>query len=257
MHRQQLTINCLYVSMIVAFLYLMNMSGAVRAAGDQDATQASSDAKPSSHLPVIFTPPRRGAPQARIGAGARGKWSEAIFLCAMAPEQVGLTRQVQPALYWYTNKPSAARFKLESISEKGLESVLEVMVESGKSPGVEHLNLRDHSISLSPGIPYQWSVTLVKDEEDRSSDIVASGVIELVKPDSALNNLTQENHGVEGVRTLASNGIWYDAISTISTLIEKTPDNIDTREIRASMLMQVGLKGAAKADRQYPVPVTR
>jgi Flp pilus assembly protein TadD len=51
-------------------------------------------------------------------------------------------------------------------------------------------------------------------------------------------------------RTLAANGIWYDAIGLYSELIDARPNDRGLREERAALLDQVGLKDVANYDRQ-------
>ena len=49
-------------------------------------------------------------------------------------------------------------------------------------------------------------------------------------------------------RLYAEAGLWYDALSSLSDLIEATPDNPGLRQQRAALLKQVGLTDAAASD---------
>src|SRR5436190_9662156 len=58
--------------------------------------------------PIIYKPPKRGAPGGREGAGTRGSKEpimrgarEPLTLAVLAPQDhTGLTAQEQPVLYW-------------------------------------------------------------------------------------------------------------------------------------------------------------
>ena len=52
----------------------------------------------------------------------------------------------------------------------------------------------------------------------------------------------------QAVFRYAEAGLWYDAIATISEMIEKTPDDRKLRKQRASLLQQVGLWEVARYD---------
>ena len=52
------------------------------------------------------------------------------------------------------------------------------------------------------------------------------------------------SHGTELVAVYASEGIWYDALETISSMIDKSPEDQGLVAIRASLLDQVGLHAA-------------
>ena len=111
--------------------------------------------------------------------------------------------------------------------------------------GVQHLNLADHNIRLEPGVPYQWSVALVMDADSRSTDVMASGVIELVEPDQAVSSRIAGSRGTDLVAAYANEGIWYDALDTISSMIEAAPADQELLAIRATLLDQVGLQAVS------------
>lgn len=48
----------------------------------------------------------------------------------------------------------------------------------------------------------------------------------------------------------AENGIWYDAIASVSTRIEAAPSDPELRAQRAALLQQVGLSDVADFDRR-------
>ena len=192
-----------------------------------------------------YQPPQRGAPQARVGGGTRGAGGDMPELQVLAPDHVGLTTHAQPALYWYAHTPVAAHIEFALIDEAAIDPLLEFETGEVKVSGFQHLNLADHKITLEPGVPYQWSVALVMDEDSRSSDVMASGVIELVEPDETVSSRIAGSRGTDLVAAYASEGIWYDALDSISSMIEASPANQKLVDIRATLLDQVGLQAVS------------
>ena len=189
-----------------------------------------------------YQPPQRGAPQARVGGGTRGTGGDMPELQVLAPDHVGLTTRAQPTLYWYAHSPVVAHIEFALIDDEAIDPLLEVETGEVKVSGVQHLNLADHNIRLEPGVPYQWSVALVMDADSRSTDVMASGVIELVEPDRAVRSRIAGSRGTDLVAAYANEGIWYDALDTISSMIEAAPGDQELVVIRATLLDQVGLQ---------------
>jgi hypothetical protein len=53
---------------------------------------------------VTYTPPKRGAPGGREGAGTRGLQTLPILAVLTPKDHTGLTVQEQPVLYWYLSQ---------------------------------------------------------------------------------------------------------------------------------------------------------
>jgi len=207
-----------------------------------EASAADADVVSAKAAPVIiYKPPVRGAPKTRVGAGSRGS-GDATMLQVLAPDHAGRTTVAQPALYWYASTPGVAHFEVALIDAEGIDPLLEVDAGDGKVAGIRHLNLGDYGVSLQPGVPYQWSVALVGDADNRSSDLVASGIIERVEPDEQLANRIGNSSGTALVNVYASEGIWYDALHEISILITESPGDASLVAIRDKLLEQVGLQ---------------
>ncbi len=211
--------------------------------------QAADDNTPSvktvtAPFGVVYKPPLRGAPQARVGGGTRGSGSDAV-LHVLAPDHVGLTAQAQPTLYWYARTASAARLEIALIDAEGIDPLLEVEADTARAAGIQHLNLGDHGISLKPGVSYQWSVALVADAGSRAMDLVTSAVIEMIELDEHQTSRIKGSSGLQRVQALAGEGLWYDALDEISLLIAASPDDDSLRAARNQLLVQVGLEEIA------------
>ena len=193
---------------------------------------------------ISYKPPLRDAPQAMVDETTRGTDGEAATLQVLAPDHAGLTLQAQPTLYWYARNPVATRFEIALIDKDKSDPLLEVEAGNKKVAGIQQLDLGDHNLSLQPELTYKWSVTQVIKEGSQSTSVIASGVIERMEPGEGLTSRIEKSHGMELVGVYASEGIWYDALETISSMIDKSPEDQGLVAIRASLLDQVGLHAA-------------
>ncbi len=205
-----------------------------------NAVQVSAVTKKLS-LPV-YRPPKRGAPAARVGGGTRGIEGVLPNVYVLAPDHVGLTTHEQPTLSWYMSKPTAIHFEFSLIDENGIEPLLELTLEADNlRTGIQGLDLAKYGIKLKPEVQYQWSVALVPDSEKRSSDVIASGMIERRSVSSSIVERLSKANAQEDVFIYAEKGYWYDAVSELSALIGKDPSNQILKQQRAELLKQAGL----------------
>ena len=190
----------------------------------------------------MYQPPRRGAPNIRVGGGTRGLAGVTPTLHVLAPDHVGLTASEQPTLNWHMSKPGSMRLEIMLIDEEGMDPLLELSIDSSKlKAGVQSVNLADHGVKLKPGMKYQWSVVLVAEEGHRSNDIISSGMIEHRNITGSLKTKLSKADSQEDVFIYAQEGYWYDAISELTGLIKKHPDNELFKKQHKQLLEQVGL----------------
>ena len=203
--------------------------------------------RPAKAVPV-YRPPSRGSPAVRVGGATRGPGDPMPELHVLAPDHIALTVQAQPVFQWYLSKPATVRFEFALVRDDSIDPVLERDFGSTQSRGIQQLNLADTEIMLEPGIPYQWSVALVADEQARSGDVVASGMIERIEMPAALA-ARLSGAGEHGqAMAYAKAGIWYDALAILSKLIAEDPANTTLRAQRAALLEQVGLPAVGLPD---------
>lgn len=215
-------------------LVLLCVMAATASAEDKSSAAGAQSA-------FVYKPPLRGMPGARVGGGTRGTGLEAAKIMVLTPDHVGLTTQAQPTLYWYTDSPVAAQFEFALIDNNEIDPLLEIEINEEPAAGIRQLDIGEYGITLKPGVAYQWSVVLVADENNRSTDIFSTGTIERIEPDKALSSRVKQSTGTDLVAVYASEGIWYDALDTISTLIEQSPGDQGLLSVRDSLLDQAGL----------------
>lgn len=198
----------------------------------------------------LYTPPFRGAPSSRVGGGTRAPGDPLPSLAVLTPEHTGLTLQEQPVLYWYLSQTATQPVAVTVNSPKRIEPLLELRLEPPVPAGLHSLRLAEHDVRLTPGVLYEWFVSLLIDAENPSKEVVAGGGIERVAPtderkqkvDAALQQATSE---AETWRIYATSGLWYDAVASLAALIDKAPPDTPLRQQLATLLDEVGLPEVA------------
>lgn len=213
------------------------------------AAEVAASAASTPPIPT-YKPPLRGAPSSRVGGGSRGGSSgDAPRIAVLAPDHTGYTTEEQPSLYWYLSKPVATRLEITVTDDQSVQPLLEKKLETPARAGVQRLRLKDFGIRLKPGVEYRWFVGLVADPSQRSNDIISSATIERHEPTPALKEALAKSEPQAVPSVYAAEGYWYDAITSISDLIDAHPKDQALRRQRAALLEQVGLGEAARPDR--------
>jgi len=213
---------------------------AVASTAEQKPIKKDSQAgKPATIMPnITYKPPLLDDIADMTADSTKGMKGKTVILQVLAPNHTGITMQPQPTLYWTMRSKATIHFTITEIAA-GAEPILKAEIEKG--PGIQQLDLTQNDISLKPGTRYRWSVTQVIKEGDKSTDIIASGVIERIKPGEGLSNRIKRVRGMALVDVYAIEGIWYDALQTISSMIDETPEDRNLSAIRQSLLNQVGV----------------
>jgi hypothetical protein len=199
--------------------------------------------------PLVYTPPSGSSPLPSIGGAVRGIADVAAAPIPLAPDHVAWASRGSPRLYWFAPKDTETRIDFTLVSPGSDDPILEFTMGSPVEAGIHAVDLHRHEVILEPGIPYEWYLSLVPDEERRSLDVVAGGAIELVEMTGDLRTRVANADPAELGRVFAANGLWYDALDFISEWIEKHPEEPALRSQRAALLGQVGLREAADYDR--------
>jgi hypothetical protein len=119
---------------------------------------------------------------------------------------------------------------------------------------VHAIRLADHGVRLAPGVQYRWFVAVVPDQGRRSRDILAGGTIERIDVPDALRSRVETTPREQLPFVYAEAGLWYDALATVSELIERAPGSREHRQQRSALLSQVGLPLVDEGSGDKPVP---
>jgi hypothetical protein len=187
-----------------------------------------------------------------VGGGTRGIPRDMFVLSALAPDHSGLTMQEQPPLYWFISSPTSFPIELTITDPRATRPLVETRLQTPVSAGVHAIRLADHGVRLAPGVQYRWFVAVVPDQARRSRDILAGGTIERIDAPEVLKSRLTQARREELPFVYAEGGLWYDALATISELIEQSPGNREHRRQRAALLAQVGLPPIDDAGEEKP-----
>jgi hypothetical protein len=199
---------------------------------------------------VTYIPPNRKTPGGRIGASTRGVVDHTLTIEVLAPDDhIGWSATAQPTLYFYLSQPVTQPLEVTINTDelgKRHEPLLEATLDQDRSEGIFPINLRDYRVRLAPEVIYRWSVAIIINPDQRSSDLIASGLIQYAPPPTDFASAATHLQGDALMRSYAERGYWYDAITTVSQGAGRQPD---WRQQRADLLDQVRLPGPAASDR--------
>ncbi len=141
-------------------------------------------------------------------------------------------------IFWYIDRapPAAAALVFTLVDDTSADPLLEAPLERLAAPGIQRIDLADYGVGLRQGIEYEWSVALILDPKQRSTDIVSIGWVDRVDVPAGLGAA-----GPLGAHTYAEHGLWYDALTAASDRVEADPDDPLRRAPRNALLRQVGL----------------
>lgn len=202
----------------------------------------------NSELPV-YNPPKRISPRARVGGELRGTEGSDPELVALVPDHVALTIRETPVLNWFLSKQTSHPVHFTLVDSRSIKPVYEAPISSPKEPGVQQIHLKNLGLTLEPDVQYRWYVSIIRNPESPSQDIVAGGIIERCEFSECITGM-QPNLTCNGQSVLdnARHGFWYDAMACLCELIDANPSDVPLRRQRAAMLKQVGLHGVAEWD---------
>ena len=190
---------------------------------------------------LLYKPPMRGAPAAggRMGAAIRGEERDNPTLLALAPDHVGVTSHKEPVLYWYISKPTTCPIKFTLNDELRGKTLVRADLPSPKQAGIQTINLSECKAELTPGIAYQWFVTLNVDPSQPAKDIYYGGCIMYQEPLPDLENRLAAAGAAGAPAVYAGEGLWYDALGATWNTGRKGDDKVFKQQ-RLALLKEVG-----------------
>lgn len=232
----------------LAGLLLVTAPPMVRAT--DPAIGVTSSAAPEEARP-LYMPPRKLVPRARVGGTLRGTDGNDPEIQALVPDHVGLTVNRTPVLNWFLSKTTSYPIRFTLIDNRSIKPLHEAPLPPPTHAGFQAIRLNDLGLSLEPDVQYRWYVSVVRNPDSPSQDIVAGGVIERCEFTACLVEARpQLTCSTQSVVDNAHQGFWYDAMACLCTLIDTSPTSAPLRRMRAALLKQVGLHGVAEWDLQ-------
>lgn len=200
-------------------------------------------------LSPVYTPPKKLTPRARVGGTLRGTDGKDPEIVALVPDHVGMTVKPTPTLNWFLSKPTSLPLVFTLNNVQQIPPVYQGPLPSPKQEGVQSIDLKALGVSLEPNVQYRWFVSASRNSGSHSEDIVAGGMIERCELNDCLITVGPAlSCDQQSVTFNAKNGLWYDAMACLCTLIDGKPADPSLRRLRAELLKAVGLYGVADWD---------
>lgn len=245
------------MSLMTVFILFAGLLSSQQVMGTEQAVATPSGSADEQSIPV-YTPPKKFMPRARVGGQLRGTEGADPEIQALVPDHVGLTIQQTPVLNWFLSKPTAYTVRFTLIDNRSIKPLHEGPLPQPREAGIQTIRLKDLGITLEPDVQYRWYVSIVRNPDSPSQDIVAGGVIERCELSECLVEAAPDlSCNQQSVFNNAQRGFWYDAMSCLCDLIKANPSDVQLRRRRAALLKQVGLHGVAEWDLrsiQTPAP---
>ena len=177
---------------------------------------------------ITFKPPVTSAPSRSTGGGSRGEScaigkaakSNSSVVKLLPKSNIGLTVEQRPSIMVYV-PATTAQTAFFSIQDQNFNHHYQTSLQLPQQAGVMEIKLPDSVPALETGINYQYSLVMICGEDLEPDSPLVSGWIQRVEPRNALN----QKLSVELASQLASDGLWYDALSTLAELRKSQPSN--------------------------------
>lgn len=220
------------------------------AVGLTQSTLVEAASPKSSEEQPIYTPPKKITPRARVGGDVRGTDSSDPEVKALVPDHVGLTIKEMPVVNWFVSKSTSHQVIVTLRDDRSPKAFQEKSIPPPKQPGIYTINFKELGFTLEPNVQYRWFVSIIRDANQHSNNMVAGGVIERCEFNACMIELKPvlTCAGAADVMENARAGLWYDAMGCLCNLIDANPKDDQLRRLRARLLRDVGLNGVAEWD---------
>lgn len=230
-------------------LWLLSCFLAVCVIGFTQSEIPAASPPSQSDEPPLYAPPKKLIPRARVGGDVRGTEGSDPEVKALVPDHVGLTVKENPEVNWFLSKPTVYQVRFTLRDDRSTRAFQEKIIPTPKQPGIYTINLKELGLTLEPNVEYKWFVSVIRDANSPSKDIVAGGVIERCElSDCVVERGIKLECTEQSVMDNARAGLWYDAMGCLCNLIDADPKNDKLRRMRARLLKDVGLNGVAEWD---------
>jgi hypothetical protein len=200
--------------------------------------------------PLYAPGPLANGASVRIESAVRSLGAGAPAPEALAPAHVGASAQEFPNLYWFLPEATSSPVDVTVIDPAAVAPLLETRVPGPLEAGVHRVSLAEHGTRLQPGVDYRWFVTLVRDHERRSQDVVSGAAIRYTPPGPEQRERLSAAPPARVAHLYAESGYWYDAFDQLSSWLAAEPGASLLHSHRAALLEQVGLGDAAAFERR-------
>ena len=215
-------------------------------------TQAKSTQVAGSQVRFIPPPvPSQDIPTGRRRGGATRCpecQDNVLSLAALVPgseskSSLALTISKYPTFWFYlsyrVNAPRILEFVLQDEEDN---YIYKTVFRTSETPtGIVSVSVPTSGLPLEIGKIYHWTFVLHYNPQQLSEYVVVSGSIQRVAPSPQLTHQLEQVKLQKYAALYATNGIWYDALTTLAMLRRKYPQDAGLTANWIQLLQSVGL----------------
>ena len=182
--------------------------------------------------PRFIQPIEDSLPPGDLPRGTRGPGKcekGKIKLTALVPEnKTGRTISEYPVFFFYLPQTEAQQAEFVLQDEKG-NQIYQTTLKTNNSSGVIGVSIpTNQNVSpLQVGKKYRWSVGLICDTEDRSADVLETGIVRRVELSADIRSKLEKADPRQKAVIYAQTGIWQDALGTLAAARRANPNDPD------------------------------
>jgi hypothetical protein len=205
--------------------------------------QTQSSSQQTQHISLDFKLPKRGAPSSTAGGASRsfcvtGKTPLTVITPSTT---LGLTTAARPTFFLYVPRTLAksAEFVLRDTDEN---DVYRATVALAGTPGVVSITLPDSAPALEVNKDYRWFFSMICRPGDRLEDVFVSAWVQRVPLEQTVATALQRATLRDRPGILAEAGLWYDTLTALAELRQKSPNDAALTQNWTTLLQSVGLQ---------------
>ncbi|WP_103668506.1 DUF928 domain-containing protein [Pseudanabaena sp. BC1403] len=190
--------------------------------------QATGGAARSAFTP----PPSSSAPIDAVGGSSRtnayGSYlsgDRPVFMAALLPQTFyGTTLSAHPTVLVYL-PASSAQEAVFSLKDESKQMVYQMTVPVSGKEGIVSIQLPENAPALEVGKNYQWFFALKLEGSLNPNSPFVDGWIKRITPSADLAKALEGKTSLQKSSILATNGVWYDSASILSSLRTAQPND--------------------------------
>ena len=178
------------------------------------------------------------------GGGSRGTLclTKKESLIPLTPANlVGLTVAKHPTFFWYMPSSTAKTLNFTIFADGETDNLYEGKLPIPNEAGIMSFTLPENAPQLKINQTYQWSVNVVCDPDDSSSNIQMNAWVQRIQPDSSLLQNLKKANSRNLSNIYGEAGIWYEGLNAIVQQRCAEPNNLAVRMKLRQFLESVGL----------------
>ena len=167
-----------------------------------------------------------------LATGTRGgcvkKDNKQKDITPLVPEnKIGRTISEYPVFFFYLPQTEAPL--VEFVLQDENNQIYQTTLKTNNSSGVISVSIpTNQNVSpLQVGKHYRWSVALICDPQDRSADVLETGIVRRVELSADIRSELEKADPRQKAVIYAENGIWQDALGTLAAARLANPNDPD------------------------------